>query len=95
MLNARPAIGAQVGDETSASSSSLNVEGVDVADNTIPSHHVSNLRLSYDMEAFGSETSVFLAVTDVFDKNQGDLQMLPSIFDVVGRNYSVGFNIRL
>jgi hypothetical protein len=31
VLSARPATGAQVGDETSASSSSLNVEGVDVA----------------------------------------------------------------
>jgi hypothetical protein len=71
------------------------VEGVDVAVNRIPSHHVSNLRLTYDMDAFGSDASVYLAVSNVFDKNQGDLQMLNSIYDVVGRNYSLGFNIKL
>jgi iron complex outermembrane receptor protein len=70
-------------------------EGVDVAVNRIPSHHVSNLRLSYDLEAFGSQTSVYLAVSNVFDKNQGDLLGLPGLYDVVGRNYSVGFNWRL
>ncbi len=71
------------------------VEGIDVADNTIPSHHLSNLRLTYDMEAFGSETSVYLAVSNVFDKNQGDLYGLTGIYDVVGRNYSLGFSVRL
>jgi outer membrane receptor protein involved in Fe transport len=71
------------------------VEGIDVAVNKIPSHHLSNLRMSYDLEAFGSDASVFLAVSNVFDKNQGDLYGLNGLYDVVGRNYSVGFNIRL
>ena len=72
------------------------VEGIDVADNSIPSHHVSNLRLTYDLgESFGSNSSVYAAITNVFDKNQGDLQMLTGIYDVVGRNYSIGFNYRL
>jgi outer membrane receptor protein involved in Fe transport len=71
------------------------VEGIDIAVNRIPSHHLSNLRLSYDMEAFGSDTSVYLAVSNVFDKNQGDLMGRTGIYDVVGRNYSLGFNFRL
>ncbi|MGV3592194.1 MAG: TonB-dependent receptor domain-containing protein [Gammaproteobacteria bacterium] len=72
------------------------VEGIDVADNSIPSHHLSNLRLTYDLgESFGSNSSVYVAVTNIFDKNQGDLQMLTGIYDVVGRNYSLGFNYRL
>jgi iron complex outermembrane receptor protein len=70
------------------------VEGIDVAENDIPSHSVSNLRLSYAMEAFGSDTSVYLAVSNVFDKNQGDLQMLTGLYDIVGRNYSLGVNVR-
>jgi iron complex outermembrane receptor protein len=71
------------------------VEGIDVDVNRIPSHHVSNLRLTYDLSGFGTDTSVYAAVTNVFDKNQGDLRMLPSLYDIVGRNYSVGFNYRL
>jgi iron complex outermembrane receptor protein len=72
------------------------VEGIDVAVNRIPSHHVSNLRFTYDLaDSFGSNSSVYVAITNIFDKNQGDLQMLPSIYDVIGRNYSVGFNYRL
>jgi outer membrane receptor protein involved in Fe transport len=71
------------------------VEGIDVAENDVPSHSLSNLRLSYNMEAFGGDTSVYLAVSNVFDKNQGDLLMLPGLYDIVGRNYSLGFNIRL
>ena len=64
--------------------------------NSIPSHHLSNLRLTYDLgESFGSNSSVYVAVTNIFDKNQGDLQMLTGIYDVVGRNYSLGFNYRL
>jgi iron complex outermembrane recepter protein len=70
------------------------VEGIDVAENDIPSHSLSNLRLSYDMEAFGAGAQVYLAVSNVFDKNQGDLLMLTGLYDIVGRNYSVGVNMR-
>ena len=71
------------------------VEGIDVAVNKIPSHHLSNLRLTYDLNAFGKESSVFLAISNVFDKNQGDLLGLTGLYDVVGRNYNVGFNFRM
>lgn len=71
------------------------VEGIDVAVNRIPSHHLSNLRFTYNLDAFGQDASVFVAISNLFDKNQGDLQMLPGLYDVVGRNYSVGFNYRL
>ncbi len=70
------------------------VEGIDVAENDIPSHSLSNLRLSYSMRAFDADTSVYLAVSNVFDKNQGDLKMLTGLYDIVGRNYSLGMNVR-
>lgn len=73
------------------------VEGIDVAENDIPSHSLSNLRLNYNLDGFdlGSEASVYFAVSNVFDKNQGDLYMLPGLYDQVGRNYSLGFNFRM
>lgn len=71
------------------------VEGIDIAENDIKSHSLSNLRLNMSLEGFGSESSVYLAISNVFDKNQGDLLMLPGLYDVVGRNYSLGFNFRM
>jgi len=73
------------------------VEGIDVAKNDIPSHSLSNLRLTYNMEGLGigSESSIYLAVSNVFDKNQCDLKMLPGLYTVIGRNYSIGFNFSM
>lgn len=71
------------------------VEGIDVAENDIPSHSLSNLRLNYSLEGFGSESSVYLAVSNVFNKNQGDLIGLTGLYDIVGRNYSLGFNFKM
>ena len=73
------------------------VEGIDVAKNDIPSHSLSNLRLTYNMEGLGigSESSIYLAVSNVFEKNQGDLKMLPGLYTVIGRNYSIGFNFSM
>jgi hypothetical protein len=51
--------------------------------------------MTYDLEAFGSDASVFMAISNLFDKNQGDLLGLTGLYDVVGRNYSIGFNFRL
>ena len=69
------------------------VEGIDIDNNSIPSHHVSNLRLSYNLGAFDMDSSVYLAVSNVFDKNPGDLNGLNGLYDVIGRNYSVGMNV--
>lgn len=71
------------------------VEGIDVAENDIPSHSLSNLRLGYSLEGVGSDASVYLMISNVFDKNQGDLLGLTSLYDVVGRNYSLGFNFKM
>lgn len=70
------------------------VTGVDVDNNRIPSHHVSNLRLGYDLEGLGSRASVFLSVNNVFDRNAGDLRGFNGIYDVLGRNYTMGFRYR-
>ena len=73
------------------------VEGIDVAENDIPSHSLSNLRLNFNLEGLGigSESSVYLAVSNVFDKNPGDLLGLTGLYDVIGRNYSLGFTFRM
>lgn len=71
------------------------VEGIDIAENDIPSHSLSNLRLGYDLDALGSKATVYFAVSNIFDKNQGDLLGLTGLYDQVGRNYSVGFNFKL
>jgi iron complex outermembrane recepter protein len=69
------------------------VSGIDIDNNFIPSHHLSNLRLSYNLDAYDTQSSVYLAVSNVFDKNPGHLNGLPGLYDVVGRNYSVGMNV--
>lgn len=70
------------------------VTGVDVDDNRIPSHHVSNFRLSWNLDGFGSNSSVFLSVNNVFDRNPGDLRGFNGIYDILGRNYTLGMRYK-
>ncbi|HHX83681.1 MAG TPA: TonB-dependent receptor, partial [Pseudomonadaceae bacterium] len=69
------------------------VTGIDIDNNKIPSHHLSNLRLSYNLGLMETDSSVYLAVSNVFDKNPGDLNGLNGLYDLVGRNYSLGMNV--
>lgn len=69
------------------------VTGIDIDNNKIPSHHLHNLRLNYNLGLTDTDASVYLAVSNVFDKNPGDLKGLGGLYDVVGRNYSLGMNI--
>jgi outer membrane receptor protein involved in Fe transport len=72
------------------------VSGVDVDNNRIPSHHVSNLRINWNLEGVGNgDTNVFLSVNNVFDRNPGDLRGFNGIYDIVGRNYTVGMRYKL
>jgi len=69
------------------------VTGIDVDYNKIPSHHLHNLRLSYNLDLMDTDSSVYLAISNVFDRNPGDLNGLNGLYDVIGRNYSLGMNI--
>ncbi|MDR2188526.1 MAG: TonB-dependent receptor, partial [Azonexus sp.] len=71
------------------------VTGIDVDNNRIPSHHLSNLRLSWNLDSLSEGSSVYLAITNLFDKNPGDLNGLNGIYDILGRNYSIGLRYRL
>lgn len=72
------------------------VTGVDVDNNRIPSHHLSNLRINWSLEGVtNGETDVFLSVNNVFDRNPGDLRGFAGIYDIVGRNYTLGMRYKL
>lgn len=70
-------------------------DGVDVDNNRIPSHHLSNLRLNWTFDQLGQGASVFLSVNNVFDRNPGDIREFSGIYNILGRNYTVGFRYRL
>lgn len=77
------------------------VSGVDVDNNKVPSHHVSNLRLDWALNnAIAADSSVYLSVNNVFDRNPGDLRGLSDfsgflgIYDIIGRNYTMGMRIK-
>lgn len=71
------------------------VEGIDIDNNTIASHHLSNLRVSWNLEKMGSGSQVYMSINNIFDGTPGDLKGLPSIYDIVGRNYTMGIRYKL
>lgn len=79
---------------SSAKVNALWQEGIDIDDNSVPSHSVSNLRLNYDLERSSSSISVYGMISNVFDKNPGDLMGHPGAYNAIGRTYSVGFRLR-
>lgn len=79
---------------SSAKVNALWQEGIDIDDNTVPSHSVSNLRLTYDLERTSKSISVYGMISNVFDKDPGDLMGQPGAYSVVGRAYTVGFRLR-
>jgi len=79
---------------SSAKVNALWQEGVDIDDNTVPSHSVSNLRLTYDLERSASSISIYGMISNVFDKDPGDLMGHPGAYNAIGRTYSVGFRLR-
>lgn len=71
------------------------VSGIDVDNNRIPSHHLSNLRLNWNLGAIGSaETNAYLSVNNVFDRNPGDLRGFSGIYDFLGRHYTMGVRVK-
>jgi outer membrane receptor protein involved in Fe transport len=80
------------------------VEGVDINDNSVPSVWYTDLTLTFDLESmFGSEGKVFLNVTNAFDQEPPPTlwrtrswieSTSPSLYDVLGRRYSLGVRFK-
>jgi len=70
------------------------VEGIDVADNSIPSHATSNLRFTYNFDRTTESLSVYAAITNLFDRTPGDLDGFSGIYNDIGRAYTIGLRYR-
>jgi iron complex outermembrane receptor protein len=83
----------------------LWVDGVDIADNRVPSRTYTNLNLSYDFALGDMDARAYFYIGNLFDK---DPPMVAGgvggttgwanytnngIFDVLGRTYAVGFQL--
>jgi outer membrane receptor protein involved in Fe transport len=81
------------------------VEGVRIDDNSIESALYTDVRLGYSMEAHGGQLEVFGNVLNVFDESPSVVpsfdsftassgQVNGSLFDLLGRRYTVGVRYR-
>jgi hypothetical protein len=85
----------------------LWVEGVDIEDNEVPSRSYTNLNLAYDFAIGDSEAQAYFYVGNLFDEDPpmvaggvGGTTGWASytsngVFDVLGRTYTVGFQLGL
>jgi outer membrane receptor protein involved in Fe transport len=82
------------------------VVGVNIADNTVPAVFYLDTRLSYDFEIAGSEMQVFVAATNLLDKDPPvtgtfsaflgyAAQANTQLFDVLGRRFTAGIKFRM
>jgi outer membrane receptor protein involved in Fe transport len=82
------------------------VEGVNIADNSVPAVFYADLRLSYDLSMLGSEAQVWGSVTNLLDKDPPitgtystftgtSAQYNAGLFDVLGRRFTLGLKLRL
>jgi len=81
-------------------------EGVNIADNSVPAVFYLDTRLSYDFEIGGSDLEVFVAATNLLDKDPPVTatysaflgyasQVNTQLFDVLGRRFTVGVKLRM
>lgn len=82
------------------------VEGTNIADNSVPAVFYLDTRLSYDFEIGSSEIEAFVAATNLLDKSPPVTptfsaflgyasQANTSLFDVLGRRFTVGVKLRM
>ncbi|HMB73701.1 MAG TPA: hypothetical protein VKQ06_09030, partial [Gammaproteobacteria bacterium] len=83
------------------------VEGIDIEDNTAPGRTYTNLNLSYDFEWGSSTAQAFFYVGNLFDEDPPLLAGAvggtsgrasytnTSIYDVLGRTFTVGIQVGL
>lgn len=80
--------------------------GITLEDNTIPSVFYLDSRLNYDFELAGTDTQVYLSITNLLDKDPPVIatydfftatgqQTFPALHDVLGRRVTVGIRVRM
>jgi len=53
------------------------------------------LRLNWNLDTLGSGSSLYFGVNNVFDRNPGDIRGFGGIYDIIGRNYTLGMRYKL
>jgi len=83
------------------------VEGIDIEDNSVPDRAYTNLNLSYDFDLRGNQAQAYFYVGNLFDKDPPLLAGAVggtsgfaaytngSVFDTLGRTFTVGIQIGL
>jgi iron complex outermembrane recepter protein len=85
-------------------------EGVDVDENDVGSWATTDLNITYDLPFGGEDWSLFVNVSNLFDKdppqtpgalnfvggtvNPGNVAGAPGIYDIIGRRFVIGANLR-
>jgi outer membrane receptor protein involved in Fe transport len=81
------------------------VEGTRIDDNTVDSAFYTDLRLGYSRETYGGELELFANVLNLFDESPPIVPSFDSftassgqangtLFDLLGRRYTVGMRYR-
>lgn len=83
------------------------VVGTNIADNSVPSVFYLDARLSYDLQVRGSEVQLFASATNLLDRDPPvtgafaislisyATQANTSLFDVLGRRFTLGVRLRM
>ena len=82
------------------------VEGLNIADNSVPAVFYLDTRLSYELEIGSSDVEVFVAATNLLDKDPPVTatysaflgysgQVNTQLFDVLGRRFTAGVKFKL
>ena len=80
--------------------------GITLEDNNIPSVFYLDSRLNYDFELAGTDTQVYLSITNLLDKDPPVIatydfftatgqQTFPALHDVLGRRVTFGIRVRM
>ena len=82
----------------------LEVEGINIDDNTVDSVTYTDLNLSYEVEAGDTVLNFFANVTNLLDEEPPVIascgfffgncsQVNPGLYDVIGRRYTLGVRL--
>lgn len=79
------------------------VEGIDIADNSIPPQYYTDLGLTVDIKGFGQTQELFLTVNNLFDRDPPIATVNPTsysvpttaAYDQLGRFFTVGLRFKL
>jgi iron complex outermembrane receptor protein len=80
------------------------VEGVNISDNSVPMVAYTDITATYKLSALGAEDEIFFSVSNLFNKappataTSTSNSLTPtnySLYDVIGRRFSLGFRFKL